>query len=321
MSNSNQNVSLLTGNILGFERASIHDGQGLRTVLFLKGCPLHCPWCSTPESHDLKPQRGYIHDLCTLCGRCVVACPEQVLILADEGKRVILDQAKCRLCFNCAAACPQNAIKKYGFTLNVPETVEQIRKDEIFYFHSGGGLTISGGEPFYQPFFAAAVLKQCKKLGIHTAVESCMHVPFEQIEMALPWLNHLYADLKHMDSRLHRIWLGEDNRLILENIKKVNTSGFSIDITIRLPLIPGFNDSDQNLSETVEFCDSLVNVKEIEILPYHRLGSDTYRHLGLEYQCKDLDPPSEEFLEERAGFMRDLSGSLPVTTGSGLTSE
>lgn len=316
-SEKHTNVAI-TGNILRFERASIHDGQGLRTVLFLKGCPLTCPWCSTPESRKLKPQRGYIEELCTLCGRCVDACPEQALALGVAEKKVIIDQSRCKLCFSCAAVCPQNAIKQYGFTLTVEETVEQIRKDEIFYFHSGGGLTISGGEPFWQPDFTAAVLKHCKKLGIHTAVESSMHVPFSQIEIALPWLDHLYADLKQMDSRLHQTWLGEDNRLILENIKKVNDSGFSLEITIRLPLIPGFNDSDQNLREIVEFCAKLNNIKEIEILPYHRLGSDTYRHLGLEYQCRDLVPPSEKYLEERTLFMRDLSGSLPIKTGSGL---
>ena len=319
MSTSEQQIdATLTGRVLRFERASIHDGQGLRTVLFLKGCPLHCPWCSTPESRYLNSERGYIEDHCKFCGKCVDACPEQALTLAVADQKVTIDQSRCKQCFSCAAVCLHNAIKKYGFTLTVAETVQQIRKDEIFYFHSGGGLTISGGEPFWQPEYTAAVLKNCKNLGIHTAVESCMYVPFSQIEIALPWLDHLYADLKQMDSRLHQIWLGEDNRLILENIKQVNDSGFSLDITIRLPLIPGFNDSNQNLKETVEFCAQLSNIKDLEILPYHRLGSDTYRHLGLEYQCQDLTPPSREYLEERAAFMRGLSGTLPVKTGSGL---
>jgi len=318
MSKNRHTESTISGNILRFERASIHDGQGLRTVLFLKGCTLNCPWCSTPESRILEPQRAYIQDLCTLCGRCIVACPEQALTLADNGHKVAYDQAKCKLCFSCAAVCPQNAIKKYGFNLTVAETVEQIRKDEVFYFHSGGGLTISGGEPFRQPEFSTAVLKESKKLGIHTAVESCMHVPYEQIELALPWLDHLYADIKQMDSQLHRLWLGEDNRLILENITKVNAAGLPLDITIRLPLIPGFNDGDQNLRDTVQFCSKLVNIKEIEILPYHRLGIDTYRYLGLDYQCQDLTPPSEVYLQERAAIMRGFAGSLPVKTGSGL---
>jgi pyruvate formate lyase activating enzyme len=313
-----ESLTSLTGSILRFERASIHDGQGLRTVLFLKGCPLHCPWCSTPESRNLNPQRGYNAELCSLCGNCISACPEQALTLSAIENKVIIDQSRCKLCFKCAAVCPQNAIKKYGLTLSVAETVEQIRKDEIFYFHSSGGLTISGGEPFWQPEFTAAVLEQCKKLGIHTAVESCLHVPYPQIELSLPWLDHLYADLKQMDSRLHQLLLGEDNSLILENIKKINHAGQSLTITIRLPLIPGFNDSDQNLKETVQFCVKHSRVKEIEVLPYHRLGSDTYRHLGLDYQCRDLIPPSEEYLAERVSFMRTLAGSMPVKTGSGL---
>jgi len=320
MMNSRQDCdSFLTGSVLRFERASIHDGQGLRTVLFLKGCPLHCPWCSTPESRNLTPQRGYLEALCTLCGRCVDACPAQALALADQEKRITHDQANCKLCFNCVTVCPQNAIRIYGVTLSVAETVKEIRKDEIFYFHSGGGLTISGGEPFWQPEFTAAVLKSCKILGIHTAVESCLHVPYSQIETALPWIDHLYADLKQMDSSLHQLWLGEDNRLILENIKQVDSTVFPLDITIRLPLIPGFNDSDQNLKETVQFSLKLNKVIAIEILPYHRLGSDTYRHLGLDYQCRDLTPPSEDYLEERAVFMRNIAGNLPVKIGSGLS--
>jgi pyruvate formate lyase activating enzyme len=314
----NSPSSLITGTILRFERASIHDGQGLRTVLFLKGCPLHCPWCSTPESRDLQPQRGYIQELCKLCGKCVTDCPELALELNETEKTVICDPERCRLCFKCVTACPQNAIKKYGFNLTVPETVEQIRKDEIFYFHSGGGLTISGGEPFFQPEFTAAILQECKKLGIHTAVESCMHVPFDMIAMSLPWIDHLYADLKQMDKRLHQLWLGKDNLLILENIKRVDASGFPVAVTIRLPLIPGFNDSNQNLKETVEFCASLVNIRAIEILPYHRLGSATYRHLGLDYPCQNIIPPGHKYLTERVNYLQQLAGKLPVKSGSGL---
>jgi len=317
-STGQESIATLTGSILRFERASIHDGRGLRTVLFLKGCPLNCPWCSTPESRNLSPQRGYIEELCTLCGSCAKACPEQALTLSASEHKMIIDRSRCQLCFKCAAVCPQSAIKKYGFTLTVAETVEQIRKDEIFYFHSGGGLTISGGEPLQQPEFTAAVLEHCKKLGIHTAVESCLHVPFAHIALSLPWLDHLYIDLKQMDSRLHQLWLGEDNGLILENIKRVNDAGQSLEITVRLPLIPGFNDSDLNLQETVHFCLEHSRIKEIEVLPYHRLGSDTYRHLGLDYQCRDLVPPSQEYLEGRASLMRNIAGTLPVKTGSGL---
>jgi len=310
--------STLTGTVLRFERASIHDGPGLRTVLFLMGCPLHCPWCSTPESSSLVPQRGYNQDQCTLCGKCISACSALALAINVAEKKVTCDLERCRLCFNCFQTCPHNAIKKYGFITTVNETIEQIRKDEIFYFHSGGGVTISGGEPFYQPEFTSTILQECKKLGIHTAVESCMHVPFDMIAISLPWIDHLYADLKQMDKYLHQLWLGKDNLLILKNLKKVDASDFPVAVTVRIPLIPGFNDSNQNLKETVEFCANLDKIIAIEVLPYHRLGSDTYRYLDLDYQCKDLIPPSDEYLFERATFMRKLAGTSPVIIGSGL---
>ncbi len=319
MISSRQEVTKpVTGSILHVERASLHDGQGLRTVVFLKGCSLRCPWCSTPESQNHNPQRGYIKERCTLCSRCIDACPEKALRFSVTENRIIIDRTICKLCFICKAVCLQNAIKKYGFYLTVDETIIQIRNDEVFYFHSGGGITISGGEPFSQPDYTASVLKQCKIRGIHTAVESSLHAPFTEIAKSLPWLDHLYADLKQMDDRLHQLYLGDSNRLILENIKKLNNSGGPLAITIRLPLIPGFNDSDINLKKTVQFCLKHPIISALEVLPYHRLGSDNYRYLDLDYQCRDLKPPSEKYLEEKTSLMQNIAGALPVKTGSGL---
>lgn len=311
----------ISGNILRLERASIHDGQGLRTVLFLKGCPLRCPWCSTPESQLAAAQKGYDLFRCTICGKCIKSCPEGALKISPGADQVITNPDKCKLCFACAAVCPVTAVKKYGFQLTAAETLDQICKDEIFYFHSGGGLTISGGEPFMQGDFTAAVLRECKMLGIHTAIESCMHLPYDHIEKALPWLDHLYVDIKQMDSRLHQLWIGVDNTMIIENTRKADSSGYPVGIIVRIPLITGFNDSDQNLVAVAEFCSTLVNLIKIEILPYHRLGSETYRLLGLDFPCWELDPQSDEDLEERASFLKSKAGNIAVITGSGFSAK
>jgi pyruvate formate lyase activating enzyme len=310
--------STANGSVLKIERSSIHDGCGLRTVLFLKGCSLSCAWCSTPESQQSEREKGYAKQLCQACSRCISACPSGAISLSADRSEVITDQDKCTACFSCAEVCPSNAIKKYGLSCSADEIMEEVTKDEIFYFYSGGGLTISGGEPLCQAEFTAEILKKCKRLGIHTALESSFHLPFDKIAMVLPWLDSLYVDIKHMDNRQHTLWTGEGNTLILENIKKADYTDLALDIIVRIPLIPGFNDSDQNLRRTALFCADLKKLKEIELLPYHRLGSDTYGHLGLEYRCRDLVPPSPEHLMERAEYLKGKISTVLVRAGSGF---
>ena len=319
MSNVSQGT---TGSVLRIERTSIHDGQGLRTVLFLKGCPLRCRWCSTPESQSPEPERGYDRSRCSGCGTCVRACPEGALSFADDGLSVSCDSARCKSCFVCVDRCPNRAVKRYGSYMSVRDAVREITKDEIFFFHSGGGVTISGGEPLRQPEFVAEVLRECRERGIHTAMETSFHAPYASIEKVLPWLNVLYVDIKQMDGALHREWVGPDNTLTLENIRRVDQSGHPLDIFVRIPMVPGANDSDANLAATAEFCRSLRKLKEIELLAYHRLGTDTYRHLGREYLLQGVLPPSRDRIVERAGFLARCSPGVPVRVGGGfVTSE
>ena len=308
----------VTGSVLRIERASIHDGKGLRTVLFLKGCPLRCRWCSTPESQSFGLEKGYARNRCIGCGICVRWCPERALSISHETQKVLTDLSKCKKCFICAAKCPQRAIKQYGSLMSVKEAVGEISKDEIFFFHSGGGVTISGGEPLSQPEFVSEVLRECRALGIHTAIETSFHVPYESIEKTLPWLNVLYVDLKHMDKAIHKEWTGHENSLILDNIRKADQSEYPLEIIVRIPMIPGVNDTDSNLSAVAEFCKSIKKLKEIELLPYHRLGTETYKHLGMDYLLKDLAPPSQELICERARFLTELHPGVPVRIGSGL---
>lgn len=307
------------GNLLRIERSSIHDGQGLRTVIFLKGCSLVCPWCSTPESQHFQVEKGYDKMRCTVCFKCMLSCPADAIKVSDDGLGVETDRGKCRLCFRCAEVCPVNAVKKYGYITTVARVLEEISKDEVFYYHSGGGVTLSGGEPLCQPEFCSQLLQECKKIGIHTAMESCLQVSYDKLEASLPWLDHLYADLKHMDDTAHRLAIGEGNSLILDNILKADQSEHNFGVTVRIPLIPGFNDSETNLLAVIDFCSPLKKVRAIELLPYHRMGSDTYRLLGLDYACSNVIPPTIDKMQELADLMTSRGSGIPVGVGSGLT--
>ncbi len=251
------------GLILRIERTSIHDGQGLRVVIFMKGCPLSCKWCSTPESQNDFVERGY-------------------------GRVISVDQA-----------------------------VEEICKDEIFFFHSDGGVTVSGGECLLQPNFVAGVLKECRQRGINTAVETSLFAPWQSVQKILPFLNSIYVDLKHSESRMHKKLVGVDNSLILTNLKKLDQSCLPFGIHLRIPLIPGINDADDVLLKTLSIAASIKKLKEVEILPYHRLGVGTYAKLGRLYELEDVVTPSREYIVERVEFLRKQGLNVPVKAGGG----
>ncbi len=315
---NNTNLSI-TGKILRIERASIHDGSGLRTVVFFKGCPLSCSWCSTPESKQFGPEKGYAAELCKACVSCIDACPGGAISLDWDNQVVITDKSLCNSCFSCGEVCPSHAIKAYGKEMTVSDVMDEVKKDEIFYYHSGGGITLSGGEPFSQSNFAAALLEESKNIGINTAVESCLYANHTSIEKLLPWLDTLYVDLKHMDGVTHKEWTGQDNELILGNLVRVGRGDSPPSIIVRVPLVPGFNDSDENLLATLQFCKGLSNLKCIEVLPYHRLGIETYRYLDLDYsQCRDIIPPTAEHLSERTAFLKNQNSGIPIVSGSGF---
>jgi len=244
------------GTVLRIERASIHDGEGLRTVAFLKGCPLSCAWCSTPESQE----------------------PE----------------------------IRQAAGKTYGNILSVDEVAAEIEKDQIFFFHSGGGMTLSGGEPLFQADFSAALLKECKIRGVNTAMESSLCAPFEALDQILPSLDTLYADLKLIDRQKHREYCGLDNALILDNLRRAAESRRTARLIVRIPLIPRINDSDEDLTAAAAFCRDLgTAVSAVELLPYHRLGVPTYERLGRPYRLPEIRPPQDDYLKERKKYFFD----------------
>lgn len=302
----------LTGSVLRIARASIHDGQGIRTVVFLKGCPLSCLWCSTPESQALVPERGYNRIQCTGCGACLGACPNRALTRLPSGG-VRVDETRCAVCFQCVNVCPEQALKPYGYTATVSAVMREICRDEIFFFHSGGGVTISGGEALCQPEFVTEILRQCRWQGIPTALETSLYVAWEKLEKILPWLNILYVDIKHMDRDAHLACTGVDPAVIFENIKRVDQGKWPVDLRVRVPVIPTINDSDENLTATAEFCQRLTKINELELLAFHRLGTQTYANLGREQRLAAIPSYPSEWYAAKRDFLARKQFGFPVT--------
>lgn len=280
--------------VLRIEKISLQDGSGLRTVVFFKGCPLRCKWCSTPESQYTLKERYYQNAKCSLCMRCVQACPSEALSVSEDGSRIVWDPEKCARCFRCAAVCPTGATRLYGRDMTVKEIMKHIRRDEIFYYYSGGGVTLSGGDVLCYPDFAAELLAECKDSAINTAAELTMFGPYERIAKVMPHLDTALIDLKMIDPEQHRHWTGKSNEGILENIRRASEEFPNIPFHVRVPLIWGVNDSEKNLRQTAAFCSTIPNCTELEFLPYHRLGQETYRYLSREYELSALPTMTQE---------------------------
>ncbi len=265
--------------ILSISRMTIHNGPGIRTLLLFKGCPLRCLWCSTPESQKAEPEIALYPDRCIGCGLCVPACPSGA-VSVDAGT-VHLNRSLCDGCARCVGVCHSEAIRLLGHRVTVEKLVEEAKKDAVFYKHSGGGVTISGGEPLWDSAFALTLVRTLKKEGVSTGVDTCGHVPWTSIEQILPFIDFFLWDLKHMDSRRHRDLTGVSNELILANAAAASQR--NIPIYIRIPLIPGYNDSEENIRATCRFIRSLSSVVEVHILPVHHLGKARYESLSIPY--------------------------------------
>jgi pyruvate formate lyase activating enzyme len=283
-------MNALITNIQGY---SIHDGPGIRTVVFFKGCPLSCRWCANPECISPKAQVGFIESLCKHCGKCFEACTENALVPADAERRV--DDSRCTACGKCAQACYYKAMVLYGREMSVKEVFEAVRRDKMFYDTSGGGVTVSGGEPLLQAEFVKELFELLKGEGIGTCVETCGFVNPVNLQMVLPLADHLLFDLKLMDSDLHRKYTGQPNELILKNAALAAES--DVNILFRVPLIPTINDSEENIRKTAEFVKALRSGAEIQLMPYHRLGDSKYQALNMPNTLRNLQVMEPERLE------------------------
>jgi len=299
----------LSAMLLRIEKSSIYDGDGLRTVVFLKGCNLRCLWCSTPESQHAEMEMGFDAARCRDCGACAKNCQNRALSRRNDG-RIVIEEFRCCHCLRCKDICPYQALSYYGCEINVAKVLDEILKDEVFYFHSGGGVTVSGGEPLLQSEFVVELLKRCKNHGINTALETSFCLPWNRAAKPLPYLDTLFVDLKHSDSDLHEHLTGAKNDAVLTNIILADNSPEPFEIVMRLPLIPSINDDEENLCKTAAIAASLTKLKYLEILPYHRLGSGSYAKLGREYALGDLPTPSSAYVAKKCALLKSCQPNL-----------
>ena len=300
----------LTGKFYDMQGFSVHDGPGIRLTLFLKGCPLRCPWCHSPESQEFPTELNWMSMKCVgvdKCGNCLNVCPNDAISLGakkmsatgdEEIQLVTVDRTKCDNCGTCAEACTSKALYMCGTDYTVDEVMERIRRDVPFYNRSGGGVTISGGECLCQPEFLLEVLKRCKAEGIHTAVDTTGFAPWSSIEPILPYTDLFLYDLKQMDPDLHKQVIGVPNPLILENARKIAAAGGKFQI--RIPIIPMFNDSKKSFDEVGKFICELGDAVEIvQLLPYHKLGTVKWERLQRNHPILEAEPPKDELVQAR----------------------
>ncbi len=276
------------GMIFNVERYAIHDGPGIRTTVFFKGCSLRCWWCHNPEGQNLSRELVFRENRCINCGECVKKCPRKAL--ACSSREVVLNRKNCNVCGVCAQVCPSEALSVAGQEKSTEEVVETIERDIAFYDESGGGATFSGGEPLMQPDFLKELLSLCNEKGIHTTLDTSGYASREVLDIISHKVNLFLYDIKSMDDAKHKKYTGASNRLVLKNLQRIISGG--CDIAVSLPIIPGVNNDEKNICRTGEFLSSLRNVKYVSLLPYHRAGVAKYKNLGRHFKLEKTQSPS-----------------------------
>ncbi len=277
---------------------AVHDGPGNRALVFLKGCNLRCGWCQNPELQNFKSEIWFHSNKCIKCGKCVEVCPVDAIDLQRDIERI--DKEKClgAQCGKCVEVCPVNALQIVGYELSAEELYERVARYKEFYDRSGGGVTLTGGDPIHYPDFSAETLELCQKDNIHTAIETSLYTDYKNLKKVAEYCDLIMCDIKHMNSDKHKEGTGVPNELILENLEKLNRE-YKGDIVVRVALIPGYNDSDENISATVRFLDPLKQVKGLDLLPFNVFPVAKYNALGDEWdKYKGLKTQSDEYIDK-----------------------
>jgi pyruvate formate lyase activating enzyme len=285
----------MKGMIFDIKRFAIHDGPGIRTTVFFKGCSLRCQWCHNPEGQEPKPEIAIRESRCQQeCRECLSACPKGAI--SKNEKTALIDRAKCDLCGKCRDVCVYEALEVIGREVTVDEVVEEVEKDRVFFDESNGGITFSGGEPLMQPDFLEALLERFKKQGVRQTVDTSGYAPFETLERVSRNADLFLYDIKLMDEKKHKEYTGVSNQIILDNLKKLAEKEKKI--VIRIPVVPGINDDRENIQKTAEYLLSLKEIKYINLLPFHRGGADKAERLGKKSLAGSIPSPAAEKMEE-----------------------
>ncbi|MBO4862173.1 MAG: glycyl-radical enzyme activating protein [Firmicutes bacterium] len=305
-----------TATVFNIQTYSIHDGPGIRTTVFLKGCPLRCLWCANPESNEAKPQLMTYSSKCTGCGTCVKVCPKGAISIGPyksgsmEKYIAWTDREKCVNCGACTKVCPAEAREIAGKRMTVREVIEKVKKDKLFYDGSGGGMTVSGGEPLMQPEFTANLMAAAHEAGIHTAIETSSFASKAAVDLVYTHVDLGLLDIKHMDNVTHEKLTGVPNTYILENIRHIAVD-LKVPVIIRVATIPGYNDSPENLIATAKFAQTLGDNVLVNLLPAHKLGESKNESLGRENRC-EINVPTDEYMESLKRLVEEAGSPCKV---------
>lgn len=284
------------GLVFAVQKFSVHDGSGIRTIVFLKGCPLACRWCSNPEGRAAFPELMYARERCLgtdACPACLPACA-RAAIGCDADGRVDIDRARCDACGACANVCPSHALRMCGEWVTVDDVLQAVEEDGVFYARSGGGVTLSGGEPLAQPAFVTVLLAAARGRGLHTAIETSGLCRWSVLAAVAPLVDEVLYDVKCIDERTHLLATGVSNRRILDNFRRLRRHFPHLPVTVRTPVIPGVNDSEAVVQAIAEFVEGAGGAERYELLSYHRFGEGKYVQLGQHYALRGVEVPPED---------------------------
>jgi pyruvate formate lyase activating enzyme len=269
---------VLKGLITSIQDYSVHDGNGLRSIVFLKGCPLRCKWCQNPESFNMHPEVAFHERLCVACDRCKEVCPEDAILDSEKGR---IDHTRCTNCMKCVEVCPASALTRVGRWQTVQQVLEKVRRYVPFYKRSeNGGITVSGGDPLMQPEFTSELIRRCQAEGIHTCMETCGYGAYDKLKKIADHLDLLLYDIKHIDDDLHKEGTKVGNKIIMANLIQISREMPDLKKVIRVPLVPGYNDNVKTIARIAKFVRTL-GIRQIDLLPFNILSSAKYKMMGI----------------------------------------